>query len=80
MATTIIDTKSWKPVTVNIVFTSPEQLAVFVELFGTHKSVKILEQCERLKGEDVSDLMRQLAPHDVWSTLNDILKRHYGEA
>ena len=80
MATKIIEyDNSWKPVKVEIEFTSPEQLAVFVQLFGTHQVLPILKQNPYLNDEDVSQLMDQITPNDVWCNLSTILKRHYGD-
>lgn len=80
MATKIIEcNNSWKPVKVEIEFTSPEQLAVFVQLFGTHQVLPILKQNPHLKDEDVSQLLDQITPNAVWRNLSNILKRHYGD-
>lgn len=82
MATKIIESSNnWKPVTIEIEFTSPEQLAVFVELFGTHQVIPILKRSDFLKDkvtdETVQDLINKIAPYDVWSKLSDILTKHH---
>ena len=82
MATKIIESSNnWKPVTIEIEFTSPEQLAVFVELFGTHQVTSILKHSEFLKdkveNKTIQDLINEITPYDVWSKLKDILTKYH---
>lgn len=86
MATKIIEQPTaWQPVTIEMTFETPEQLAVWVDIMGNNSTIAHALKDNSERTEEVTRNMSEnvivttiddLVDYETWEQLRDIVRQH----